>query len=73
MYKLRLLLCCFILYTIFIIPISFSHSESMYVWSNYSDSISTSSSLETNTTPVDLALESGAAILIEQTTRKNSL
>lgn len=71
MHKLRLLLFCFILYTVFIVPVSFSYTESMYVWSNYSDTISTSSSLETNSTPVDLALESGAAILIEQTTRKD--
>ena len=70
MHSLRLLFCCFILlYTFFIIPVSFSYTDSMYVWSNYSDSIS-ASTIETNTTPVDLALESGAAILIEQTTGK---
>lgn len=69
MRSLRLFLCCFILYTVFIVPVSFSYTDSMYVWSNYSDSISTST-VETNTTPVDLALESGAAILIEQTTGK---
>ena len=70
MHSLRLLFCCFILlYTFFIIPVSFSYTDSMYVWSNYSDSIS-ASTIETDTTPVDLALESGAAILIEQTTGK---
>lgn len=69
MYKLRLLLCCFILYTILIAPVSFAYTESMYIWSDFSDSISTSSSLETTSTPVDLALQSGSAILIEQTTR----
>lgn len=71
MHKLRLLFCCFILlYTIFIVPVSFSYTDSIYVWSDNSDSVSTSSTLETATTPIDLALESGAAILIEQTTGK---
>ena len=72
MHRLRLIFCCFILFTFFIIPTSFSFTEGMYIWSDYSDSVTTSS-LETSSTTVDLALESGAAILIEQTTRKNSL
>ena len=72
MHSLRLIFCCFILFTFFIIPTSFSYTESMYIWSNYPDTVSTSS-LESSSTPVDLALESGSAILIEQTTRKSSL
>ena len=70
MYKLRLLLCCFILYTFLIVPASFSYTESMFIWSNYSDSISTSSILENNSPQVDLPLESGSAILIEQNSGK---
>ena len=72
MHKLRLLFCCFILFTFFIIPLSFSYTDSMYIWSNYPDTVTTSS-IDTSSTPVDLALESGSAILIEQTARKNSL
>lgn len=70
MHQLRLLVSCFLLYIILFNNISLSYTDSSYIWSSYSDTISTSSS-ENTSTSVDLALECGSAILIEQTTRRN--
>lgn len=69
MRKICLLVITVLLYTFFIIPISSAFSYDSYIWSNFSDTVSTSSSLaESN--EVNLNLESGSAILIEQTSGK---
>ncbi|MFR2534485.1 MAG: D-alanyl-D-alanine carboxypeptidase family protein [Clostridia bacterium] len=59
-------------------PISLATSESVYVWSNFSNTISNESNTNSikestnsvSTTPIDLNLESASAILIEQNTGK---
>lgn len=53
------------LFNIYLIPICYSVSDSVYTWSQSSDSVLTSSS---NTEPISntITLESGAGILIEQ-------
>ena len=60
------------------IPVSLATSESVYVWSNFSNTISNESNTNSikestnsvSTTPIDLSLESASAILIEQNTGK---